>query len=254
MKNLILLLILIVITARSNASEAIGFYNSGKLQEADNILEQAPSALKLLRPRKRWFATSEMASLIESIAVEMRAEYPESEPLQIGDVAAINGGKIAGHKSHQNGLDADIVYYRVDQKTQNPNLSRWEIDFVNNSKLSANFHSERNWTLFTKLIETKQVGRIFVDKAIKKHYCQKRSELYKEQDKVLVDEILRRLRPEALHSTHLHLRINCPKKDLNCEKQPEPAKGNGCAEVFMNKIPRPNSAPPFKKQSVKIPR
>lgn len=245
MKNLILLLILIVLTARSNASEAVGSYNSGKLQEADNILEQAPSALKLLRPRKRWYATSELAGLIESIAVEMRAEYPESEPLQIGDVAALNGGKIAGHKSHQNGLDADIVYYSVDQKIQDPEQSRWEVDFVHKGKLSSNFHSERNWTLFNKLIETKQVSRIFVDKVIKKHYCLKRNELYKSQDKQIVDEVLRRLRPEPLHSTHLHLRIVCPKKDTRCQKQPEPAKGSGCNEVMVNKKPRPNRTPPF---------
>lgn len=238
MKNLFLLLILILIAANTRASEAVGSYNAGKLKEADDILEQAPSVLKLLRPRNRSFATTEMAELLEQTANEMRADFPESEPLQVGDIAARNGGKIAGHKSHQNGLDADIVYYTKKQTTQNPNLSRWSEDFVKGGKVTENFHVERNWHLMMKLIETKNVTRIFVDRAIKKVYCLQRPELEKTYGKEIVTNVLRRMRPEALHSTHMHIRINCPEKDSLCQSQPEPAKGSGCNAVLVANKPK----------------
>jgi murein endopeptidase len=51
---------------------------------------------------------------------EFRAAHPEAPRLGIGDLSRPNGGEFGprfgglGHASHQNGLDADILYPRKD--------------------------------------------------------------------------------------------------------------------------------------------
>ena len=211
----------------SEASEAIGFYSSGKLKDAESIIELGTPVHKLFLGRKKFYGTTEIQNCISDAADYVRQTFPQAEMLQIGDIAGINGGPCTGHGSHQNGLDVDIVYLTKNGRLQSQNASYWEEEFVIKGKISSNFHTQRNLDLFRNLITVQKAERIFVDDVIKKHLCSyaKANKLLNDRDIV---ETLRRLRTEKLHSTHFHLRLKCPEGDYACKAQAAVPAGSGC--------------------------
>ncbi len=225
MKRALLALTLLFIST-TEASEAVGYYSDGKLKQSESILEKGVNIHKLFMQRKRHYGTIEMNSVISDAVDFVRQEIPEAELIQVGDISNKEGGKCAEHASHQNGLDADIVYLTKNGKLQSQNAPYWEEDFVKSGAVSANFHVDRNFKLFKYLVIEKQVDRIFVDAAVKKLFCQyaKANDL-KDQES---QETLRRLRIEKLHSTHFHMRLRCPATDYACRSQAEIPAGTGC--------------------------
>lgn len=209
------------------ASEAIGYYSSGSLREAESIKDRGTNIRKLFLQRQRFYGTTEIQDIISDAADFIRQEFPNAELLQVGDIANKTGGTLPEHGSHQNGLDADIVYLTKNGRLQSQNAPYWEEEFVKNGVMSSNLHIERNLALFKYLIMNKPVERIFVDQAIKTQFC-----AYARKNNLLNDpetkETLRRLRVEKLHSTHFHMRIKCPTTDLKCKAQAEVPAGTGC--------------------------
>lgn len=242
MKNLILLLVLFLILQKTFASEAIGFYSSGSLVDGIHIQNETEDIDKLFVNRKRFYTTQEMADLLVELNTHMKALDSQIETLQLGDLSKDGGGKVVGHKSHQNGLDADVVYYQVDFSKQSPKSSSWKHNFVYKNKVTQNFHMNNNWEALKFLVQTKTVNRIFVDWAVKKAYCQNKEELYQNDTKEVVDEVLRRLRPAKHHKTHFHIRMFCPSKDTRCKDQAQPVKGTACREA-INGPPKPVQRP-----------
>lgn len=210
------------------ASEAIGYYSSGSLSNAVSIDEYRDSKtlVKLFRNRGQLYGVQELAEALDSLSHYMRSLFPTIEVLQIGDMAAKSGGKIPRHKSHQNGLDADIVYYRVNEKAQSPTKTEWGEYFVVSKKLVSNFHARRNWEAFKYLVNHFEVNRILVDGAVKRRMCSLAKSL---GESTSHREVLRRLRIEnTVHRTHYHLRLKCPQGSPNCRAQSEPPNGSGC--------------------------
>lgn len=225
--NFIISLIVIFSSEMVLSSEAIGFYSGGKLKDGVSILDSRITIHKLFLSRKRFFGTQEIQDVISDAADFVRQEYPQAELIQIGDIANKDGGVCKGHSSHQNGLDTDIVYLTKNGRLQSQDAPYWEEEFVKNNTVSSNFHTDRNFSLFKFLIINKTVNRIFVDIAIKKEFCSfaKRNNLMSDAETV---ETLRRIRVEKLHSTHFHMRINCPQTDLTCKPQADVPLGSGC--------------------------
>lgn len=224
--KLALLALSFLFVSTLEASEAVGYYSSGKLKQGESILERGVNIHKLFMQRKRFYGTVEMNNVISDAVDFVRQEIPDAELIQVGDIANKEGGKCAEHASHQNGLDADIVYLTKNGRLQSQNAPYWEEDFVKNSVVNNNFHTERNFKLFKFLVIEKQVDRIFVDAAIKKLFCQyaKTNNLKDAESQ----ETLRRLRVEKLHSTHFHMRLKCGPNDYSCKSQAAIPAGNGC--------------------------
>jgi murein endopeptidase len=71
------------------------------------------------RPWRRWGTDRLVLTLLEVIGA-YRAANPEAPRVGIADLSRPHGGRFGknfggrGHASHQNGLDADILYPRVD--------------------------------------------------------------------------------------------------------------------------------------------
>ncbi len=226
-KSTLILALLIFSFSSVEASEAIGYYSSGSLKEAESIKDRGTNIRKLFLQRQRFYGTTQVQDIISDAADFLRQEFPDAEVLQVGDIANKNGGVLAEHGSHQNGLDVDIVYLTKNGRLQSQSAPYWEEEFVKGGVMSANLHVERNLALFKYLIVNKSVERIFVDQAIKAGFC-----AYAKKNNLLSDpeikETLRRLRVEKLHSTHFHMRIKCPTTDLKCKAQAEVPQGTGC--------------------------
>jgi len=217
-----------LISFSSLAGEAIGYYSNGSLNNSDSIDDHNKKSriVKLYRGRGQNYGTTDVMKALTGLANYMKAKYPSSERTQVGDISAEDGGKIPRHASHQNGLDADVVYYRVNELSQSPQYPEWAEDFVIKGKLTKNFHIERNWEAMKYLVHNHDMGRIFVDSVIKKvlcDYANQKGELESET------EVLRRLRREdRVHMHHFHFRLKCPPGSPECVAQVEPPEGHGC--------------------------
>ena len=80
----------------------------------DPILQRSPN-----RDSRRW-GTDALIVVLDSVTREYRAANPGAPPVLIADLSRPQGGPFGrrygglGHGSHQNGLDADVMYPRRD--------------------------------------------------------------------------------------------------------------------------------------------
>ena len=71
------------------------------------------------RAWRRW-GTDRLVRQLLAVAREHRSAHPGARPLLIGDLSRPHGGDFGprfgapGHASHQNGLDVDLYYPRID--------------------------------------------------------------------------------------------------------------------------------------------
>jgi penicillin-insensitive murein endopeptidase len=213
----------------------VGEYANGSLLNAEDLPLESAAHLKIFRPRKRGFGTRTLLrTLIEGIEI-FHSEFPVGDRVQIGDLSAWSGGDLSPmHASHQNGLDVDVAYLRVNHLERDPNVwgeRGFEEVFVKNKELTKNFDLRRNWFLLRALVERGNVNRVFVDPEIKRAFCNQVKKIDPAIDTSLRDEVLRRLRPLAEHDDHFHLRVNCPKSSPKCVTQEAPPAGSGCATI-----------------------
>ncbi len=83
----------------------------------------------LNREWRRW-GTDRVLRIILRVAREYRAAHPEAPRLLVGDLSRPRGGSFdrrfggIGHASHQNGLDVDVYYPRLDRQEIRPRSPR----------------------------------------------------------------------------------------------------------------------------------
>ncbi len=217
-------------------SQAVGFYSSGSLIGASNLPLESFAHLKIFRPRNRGWGTQTLVNTIVNAATAFRKQFPVGDRVQIGDMAAHEGGQLASHASHQNGLDADVAYLKANFKERNPNLigdHGFEEVFVSGGKVTTNFDTTRNWFLLKEVVLRKNIGRIFVDPKIKQLFCDRNLAVDSKATLAVRTEVLRRLRPYPNHDDHFHMRIACPSRSGRCVGQEEPPAGSGCTSIEM---------------------
>ncbi len=217
-----------------DSTSPIGFYTDGSIEEPTRLPDESAGLLKIFRLRNRNYASASMVRTLVLAAAAWRAEFPTGDRLQVGDITDSNGGYLSGHASHQNGLDADVAYLKANHVERDPNTNGpngFAESFVVNGKLTANFDLPRNWAILRNIVGRGNVGRIFVDPAIKAAFCKNAASLDPGLSLAARTEVLRRLRPYDGHDDHFHLRIKCPNGHPKCVAQTEPPTGNGCADV-----------------------
>jgi len=235
---LLLLLVLgSVLPARADDSrgeQAIGFYAKGSLESPSRLEDDGIGFLKIFRSRDRGYGSQDLISFLVGLGTRVLELHPEGERIQIGDLSGPRGGYISGHSSHQNGLDVDTSFLRVDRREQNlENESGFDEAFVQGGRLTPNFDLERNWSFFASAAATGRVQRMFVDPAIKRTYCKSMRDIGPESVwPTATVETLRRLRPYPNHDDHIHFRLYCPAGSGRCKEQEEVAPGSGCSELM----------------------
>lgn len=223
---------LLILSKNTYGSEAVGYYSNGNITDSISVFDYKTPVHKLFLSRKRFYSTDEMLSLLTATSDFIRYNISERDLLEVGDLSNFDGGKANGHASHQNGLDVDLVYLKNNHRLQSPTDEYWDEDFVVNSAPTSNFNLEGNYSLFNYLVSSMPVTRIFVDISIKKAMCNYVQRIGKMNDPEAI-QTLRRLRPQELHRTHLHVRIGCPVTDPNCVPQTEPPMETGCDELSL---------------------
>jgi murein endopeptidase len=125
--------------APSSPSRALGEPWRGRLVRGVQLPEAGVGYLTWDGPRKeipsrpwrRW-GTDRLVALLQRVAAEFQAAHAEQPIVLIGDLSRPRGGIFderyggLGHASHQNGLDADLLYPRADGRPR----SAWRPDQV----------------------------------------------------------------------------------------------------------------------------
>ena len=87
----------------------------------DPVTDSVPNAPKRLYGNQRTIRT------IVTVTEAYRAAHPGAPRVVIGDISREDGGQMDEHVSHQNGLDVDVYYPRLDRKLRAP-VTTGEID------------------------------------------------------------------------------------------------------------------------------
>jgi murein endopeptidase len=75
----------------------------------------------------RLYGNEHTIRTIVSVIAAYRAAHPDAPRVLVGDISFRGGGPMDQHRSHQNGLDVDVYYPRLDRALRAP-LATDQID------------------------------------------------------------------------------------------------------------------------------
>jgi penicillin-insensitive murein endopeptidase len=235
------------------ASRSIGSYAKGCLAGAVALPINGPDWQVMRLSRNRNWANPRLLDFLERFARDARA-FDRWPGLLIGDMSQPRGGPmLAGHSSHQIGLDADIWLTPMPDRILTPQ-ERENMTAVSMLKDPFTVDPDKWTPLHTNLIRRaasfQEVSRIFVYPAIKKVLCEQAGE-----DR----SWLAKVRPWWNHHYHFHVRLTCPPGADDCEGQNPVGGDDGCGQELANwyvllektaiataKLPTPGAKPWFK--------
>lgn len=204
--------------------QSYGFYSKGCFSGGVAIATDGPTWQAMRLSRNRRWGHPTMIKLIERLSREAVADgWPG---LLIGDISQPRGGPmLSGHASHQIGLDADIWFTPMPDRTLSAQ-ERESITAVSMIKKGSMYVDDKLWTKSRELLLKRaasypQVERILVNPGIKKKLC----------DTVTGDRSwLKKIRPFWGHDYHFHIRIGCQAGSSGCKSQDPPPDDEGCGK------------------------
>lgn len=203
---------------------SIGKYSRGCLAGGMALPVSGPTWQVMRLSRNRNWGHPEMIKVLERIAA--KAPKIGWNGLLVGDIAQPRGGPmIAGHVSHQIGLDADVWLTPMPDR-ELTRLEREEMMATN--VVNDNWDDVRPeiWSpvyiaLYKMIAEDPQVERVLANGAIKQALCRE----------VKGDRAwLGKIRVVPGHNYHLHIRIKCPADSPDCVPDVPPPTHDDCTE------------------------
>jgi penicillin-insensitive murein endopeptidase len=205
-------------------ARAIGGAANGCIAGADMLPATGEGYVNIRRSRNRYYGHPNTVALIEELGT---AQARRSDRLiMVGDLSQPRGGLMSSsHRSHQNGLDADI-WFRLATSAGSAERDHPEEHDPRSMVAADGFSLSADWgeeqrLLLKSAAENPRVERIFVNAAIKRGLCQS-----ERGDRAW----LHKLRPWWGHDAHFHVRIACPKGSPDCEPQAPIPAGDGCGK------------------------
>jgi penicillin-insensitive murein endopeptidase len=234
----------------SGQAEAIGTYARGCAAGNVELPESGPTWQAMRLNRNRNWGNPVLVDYLQDLSQAVTAFGWKG--LYIGDLGNPRGGPmISGHASHQMGLDADVWFLppkRLDLTAQDrEKLGAISIRSEDQKSVNENWNDSYRDVLKAAASDPR-VDRIFVSAAIKLELCKTATP---------ADTAwLQRIRPEANHQDHLHVRLKCPAGSDLCKTQTPNVSdlskgGNGCddtldywvSNAYLHPKPNPNPQP-----------
>ncbi len=213
------------------AATPIGSYARGCAAGNVELPESGPTWQAMRLSRDRNFGQPVLVEYLIDLSKAVRQAGWNG--IYIGDLSQPRGGPMdSGHASHQTGLEADIWFLppgRLDLTVQQrEELSSISLRSDDQKSVSANWNPSYREVLKAAASDPR-VDRIFVAAAIKIELCR----TAKPADK----KWLQKIRPEANHQYHMHVRLKCPKGAGLCDTQKPTVSelskgGDGCDETL----------------------
>ncbi|RLB48763.1 MAG: hypothetical protein DRJ42_22505 [Deltaproteobacteria bacterium] len=194
-------------------SESVGVPHGGRLIHGERLPRHAGY---VIRDRDSAYGTRETNDAIVEAFDAVVASHRRAPKLRVHDLSAQRGGRMSGHRSHQNGRDADISYFH---------RRGCPADGCGFRRLSPNdLDAERTWTLLHAWLAKDQAHAIFIDYSLQRPLYQEarrqgatREELHRWfQFPRGVGFPLGVIRHFPQHRDHLHVRFRCAEGDDEC--------------------------------------
>jgi penicillin-insensitive murein endopeptidase len=233
----------------SGTPHAIGSYAAGCIQGAISLPPEG-QGYRVMRPhRRRFFGHPLLVRYLQELGAA--ADRNGLGVLLIGDLGQARGGPmLSGHRSHQNGLDADIWFWLPPDGmlltvAERDTIAAPSMLTPNAWSIDAQQWSQRQTDILRLAVGYDVVARIFVHPAIKQALC----------EQFPGASWLQKLRPWWGHDDHFHVRLRCPLGETACQDQDPLPAGDGCgAELawwFTEEARKPR--PPVDSTKVPLP-
>jgi len=223
---------------------AIGYYPRGCLAGGVEFPLNGPTWQVMRVSRNRYWGHPSLIHFLEKFA-PLAAKVTGWKGVLVGDLSQPRGGPSpSDHASHQIGLDVDIWFMPMPDRT----LSKEERDKITAINLVSDDWKHLNpqtWTpqhvAFIKTAaQQPEVERVLVNAAIKKELCRVENKAH--------DSWMAKVRPWYGHHDHIHVRLRCPADSPSCRAQPPVPGDDGCSAKelnywFSDKVLRPQIAP-----------
>ncbi len=212
--------------------QSVGVYWNGKLQNGVNghaIYLKHPQTVEPLSPAFFQYGNTVIIDSVLQIGAWLRTQFDGKYRLQVGDQSKSEGGKLARHETHQNGLDADIAYLSTQPKESGHRSkakhNRFREKFVKDGKLTAGFDLPKNYTLLRYIVKTQDVSQIFLGCKVKEALLGFYPPDESPEERTL---LFSKLIAYPHHDDHFHLRLKCPIDNPECKNDPRKWKDVGC--------------------------
>jgi penicillin-insensitive murein endopeptidase len=214
-----------------------GTFHGGYLRRGRRLPAEGDGYVipQLWQDRGANFGTDELVAAIRRAAKRVAKEYPGGT-LGVADLSLPGGGDSVLHRSHENGHDADLIWYAVDESGKPvapvdsmPTNGRdlWARaphetpNVVFGEFTPRRYDVRRNWALVRALLEDSEIEvqymfvhtrlrRLLLDQAVKQ----------RDSDELIdrAEALLKQPGDSLPHDDHLHLRIFCAPSDraLGC--------------------------------------
>jgi penicillin-insensitive murein endopeptidase len=195
-------------------SLSVGYPNDGWQQRAKRLKRSRYIRIKPGSEEKT-YGHPALILMLERSAKDLQRVEPGSV-LVVGDISDANGGPLAGHRSHQSGRDADILFYAVDENGKSIVLDHLVKFGANGKALDSSgyvFDDRRNWLLVQSWVRDQRAGlsHIFISRPLRQRlitYASKQPAFKKYVTEV--SALLKQPEDAEPHDDHFHVRVSCP--------------------------------------------
>ena len=232
-------------------ARSIGFYSHGCIAGAVALPVDGETWQVMRVSRNRNWGHPELIQFIEQLAD--KATPTGWHGLLIGDMSQPRGGPLlAGHTSHQVGLDVDIWLTPMPAhaltRLEREEMMATMVVAANRKDVDPKVWTPAHAALIKTAASDPRVTRVFVNPAIKKALCREPGD-----DRAWLGKI----QPWLGHDWHFHVRLGCQPDSPDCEPQPPRDAGDGChskeMERFANVVLPEHSTPHAGPTMAKLP-
>ena len=238
-------------TPSQGPARSIGFYSHGCIAGAVALPVDGETWQVMRVSRNRNWGHPELIQFIEQLAD--KATRTGWHGLLIGDMSQPRGGPLlAGHTSHQVGLDVDIwltpMPAHAFTRLEREDMMATMVVAANRKDVDPKVWTPAHTALIKAAASDQRVTRVFVNPAVKKALCREPGD-----DRAWLGKI----QPWLGHDWHFHVRLGCQPDSPNCEPQPPRDAGDGChskeMERFANVVLPEHSTPHAGPTMAKLP-
>ncbi len=205
------------------AADAIGFYSAGCLAGGVGLPVDGQTWQVMRLSRNRNWGTPRLVDFLARFS----AKVPQINGwpgLLVGDMSQPRGGPmITGHASHQIGLDADVWFTPMPNRTltraERENMSATNLVRADRLDIDPDVWNGSQLMLVRAVAKEREVQRVFVNPAIKRALCREAG-----SDRAW----LAKVRPIWGHNYHFHIRLACPSGSSACAPQDPVPGGEQC--------------------------
>lgn len=214
------------------SSVSVGSFNDGALRHGRPLAPKGEGYLipGLWLQRDARYGTDELTRAIARAARRVRREYPGGT-LGVADLSRRGGGASEHHRSHENGRDADLIFYAVDARDKPvapvDSMPRYGADLrarppapspdvVYGPFSPRRFDVKRNWALVRALLQDPEVEMqfLFIYEPLRVRLLDWARAIG--DDPALIERaaaIMHQPGDSLPHDDHLHVRVFCAGDD-----------------------------------------